>query len=129
MKKLLKFVTWTDEIESEIEVAEEINLRVLSKIRAVKDATNQDASDEIKTTHGHETSSSISQALALRQTVDSEDEQPLPGPGSAAGFGIETTIGLFHLKSAPPPSPLPHIEGFPVTPLQKRNFLTPSRIA
>ena len=38
-----------DDIESEIEVAEEINLRVLSRIRAVKDATSQDASDKIKT--------------------------------------------------------------------------------
>ena len=49
-----------DEIESEIEVAEEINLRFLSKIRALKDALNQHASDRIKTTHGHETSPSTS---------------------------------------------------------------------
>ena len=45
-----------DEIEAEIEPAKEINLRVLSKIRAVKDTTIQDASDKIKTTHGHEIS-------------------------------------------------------------------------
>ena len=80
-----------DEIEAEIEPAKEINLRVLSKIRAVKNTTSQDASDKIKTTHGHEISPLTSWAPSLQKPVDSESEQTFHGPGSAAGFGIEPT--------------------------------------
>ena len=69
-----------DEIGAESELAEEMNLRVLSKIRAVKDATSQDSSDKIKTTHGHETSPFTLQASTLQQPVDSENEQTLTPP-------------------------------------------------
>ena len=81
-----------DEIGAESELAEEMNLRVLSKIRAVKDATSQDSSDKIKTTHGHETSPFTLQASTLQQPVDLENEQTLHGPGSVAGLGMEPTI-------------------------------------